>query len=94
MRELKYNDFNSSITTFNRYFYSHSTNLSNYLSYNNVHHYHQQVQFKRLSFRIRNQYQRQLLRSYRDSQQNQENNIQNSTNKVRKKNKKKNGGFN
>jgi hypothetical protein len=90
MRELKYihyrdNDFTGSISTYNRHYYSHSTNVSNYLSYNNIHHYQQQVQFKRLSSRIRhptqrNQCQRQVSRSYRYSQ---ENNIQNSSNKVK-----------
>jgi len=82
MRELKYNDFNNSLSISNRYSYSHS----NYLSYNNIHYYHQQVQFKRLSSRIRQQIhtnhnQRKFLRSYRYS----ENNNQNSTNEVNKK---------
>lgn len=67
MRELKYNDFNSSSTTLNRY------NISNYLSYNNIHHYQQQIQFKRYS--PRHKQQTHINQSIRYSQQNQENNI-------------------
>jgi hypothetical protein len=69
MRELKYNDFNGSISTSNRYFYS--TNVSHYLSYNNIHHYQQQVYFKRFSSRIRpsNQCQRQFHRAHRQNQE-------------------------
>jgi len=81
-RELKYN----SLSTSNRYSYSHSTNISNYLLYNNIHHYHQQIKFKHLSSRIQqHQYQRKFLRSDQSLQQYQENNIHNSTNKVIKK---------
>jgi hypothetical protein len=80
MRELKYNDYNSSLSISNRY----STNISNYLSYNNIHYHHQQVQFKHLSSRNRQQIhtnhnQRIFLRSYRYSEEYQEN----STNKVK-----------
>ncbi len=72
MRELKYRDNN-------RHYYSYSTN---YLSYNNIHHYQQQVQFKHSSssFRIRQQTnQRQVFHSQ------QNNNTQNLTNKVLEK---------
>ena len=85
MRELRYihcqdNDFNGSISNYNRHYYSFSMNDSN-----NIHHYQQQVQFKRSSSRIRQQThtnlcQRQLLRSHRHPQQNSNQNI---TNKVR-----------
>ena len=96
MRELKYNhyrdnDFNGSVSTYNRHYYSHPVNVSNYLSYNNIHHHHhqQQIQIKRLSSRIRqqihtNQCPRQPLRSNRYLGENQENQIHNSTNKVKK----------
>lgn len=76
MRELKCNDFNSSPTTSNRYSYSYST----YLSYNNIHHYHQQVQFKRLS--LSQNRQSKFHHSNRYSQENRENSTHNSTNKV------------
>ncbi|CAF3874471.1 unnamed protein product [Rotaria sordida] len=96
MQELKYihyrdNDFNGNIFTYNRVYYSYSKNISNYLSYNNnIHHYQEQSQIKRLSTRIRqqihmNQYQRQLLRSHRYSQKKQINNNYDLTTKFETK---------
>jgi hypothetical protein len=92
VRELKHihyrdNDFDGSLSTYNRHYYAHQMNTFNYLTYNNNHHQQQQVQFKRSSSRLRqqtqtNQCQRQLLCSHRDSRQNQENNKNNSANNV------------
>ena len=74
MRELKYNRYRDD----NRHYYSYSTNS---LSYNNIHHYQQQVKFKHSSsFRIRQQTnQRQVFHSQ------QNNNTENLTNKVLKR---------